>query len=166
VSDANTLSPEVYAALRDLAGRYWRRHGAGHTLEPTSLVHEAWLKLAESSAFSSREHFLAVASRAMRQVLVDRARARGADKRGGGWERVTLANVGRPEDTADLLDLDEALTALGDLDPRGCDIVQMRVFGGMTSPEIAAALGVSLRTVEADWRLARAWLVARLAEGR
>ena len=113
------LSPEVYAALRELAARYWRRHGAGHTLEPTSLVHEAWLKLADTSAWASREHFLAVAARAMRQVLVDRARARGADKRGGGWQRVTLAEVGQPAAAADLLALDEALTALSDLDPRG-----------------------------------------------
>ncbi len=159
------LSPEIYAALRDLAGRYWRRHGVGHTLEPTSLVHEAWLKLDDPSAYRSREHFLAVAARAMRQVLVDRARARGADKRGAGWERVTLASVGQPEGAADLLALDQALSALAELDPRGAEIVQMRFFGGMSVPEVAAALDVSTRTVEQDWRLARAWLVARLADG-
>lgn len=156
------LDPRVYAALRDLAARYWARFGAGHTLEPTSLVHEAWMKIGDEQGFSSREHYLAVAARAMRQVLVDRARARAADKRGGGWERITLANVGQDGDEVDVIAIDEALVALAAIDPRGAEIVQMRFFGGMTVPEVAAALDVSVRTVELDWRTARAWLVSRL----
>jgi RNA polymerase sigma-70 factor, ECF subfamily len=155
------LVPLVYDELRGLAAAQLRRESQGHTLTPTALVHEAWLKLTPGAHGHARDraHFLAIAARAMRQVLVDHARSRGAQKREGGWARTTLADDlpgGGQVDPAEVLALDEALESL---DPRQRQVVECRVFGGMEESEIALALGVSERTVRRDWVKARAWLI-------
>jgi RNA polymerase sigma factor (TIGR02999 family) len=155
----------VYDQLRALAGRYIRQ-SPGATLHPTALVHEAWLKLGKTGGFADREHFAAVASRAMRQILIDRARARGRDKRGGNPVRTTLAGLADQTPDIDLLDLSRALDALEEVDPRGARVVELRWFGGLSIPECARVLEVSPRTVQSSWRLSRAWLLARLASGR
>ncbi len=164
----DALLPEVYAELRRLAGSYLRREQAGHTLQATALAHEAYVRLVDESRirWRGRAQFLAVAARSMRQILVDHARRRGAQKRGGGRARLTLhdseAPFGRPD--LDLLALDEALEALGALDPRKARVVELRFFAGLTAKESAAALDLSETTVEDDWAFARAWLHRRLAE--
>ncbi|MBL8863789.1 MAG: sigma-70 family RNA polymerase sigma factor [Planctomycetes bacterium] len=156
----------VYGELRALAGAYGRGQRPGHTLQPTALVHEAFVKLVEADAreFTDRAHFLAVAATAMRHILSDHARARRADKRGGGLERVTLvegALAGEARDL-DLVALDDALQELSELDARKHRVVELRFFGGLTAEEAARVLDVSLSTVESDWRAARAWLHVRL----
>jgi RNA polymerase sigma factor (TIGR02999 family) len=158
---AARLVPLVYDQLRALAVGQLRREAVGHTLTPTALVHEAYLKLAPGQALEPRDraHLLAIASRAMRQVLVDHARAHHARKREGGWMRATLSDgIAGPDevDATELLALDEALESL---DPRQRQVVECRVFGGMEETEIARALGVSERTVRRDWVKARAWLI-------
>lgn len=151
----------VYDQLRSLAHRLERAGQA--TLDPTGLVHEAWLKLhAHEGAYVDRRHFAAVAARAMRQVLIDRARQRDADKRGAGLARTTLAGVGG-EGEVDLLDLVRALDELEQLDPRGAQIVELRFLGGLTAEEVGEALGLSRSAVQQSWRLSRAWLLARLS---
>ena len=156
---------DIYGELRRLAGSVLKENAGCATIEPTSLAHEAWARLAGDRKFKSREHFLAVAAVAMRGILVDAARARMAKKRGGQLERVTLHSQinqkSAPE--TDLMDIHEVLRQLEEVDPRRARIVELKVFGGMTMNEIASVLGVSLTTTEADWRLARAWLGARLA---
>lgn len=161
------LFPLVYGELRAMAERQLRGEAAGHTLQATALVHEAYLKLAVpdgAAAWSDRAHFFGVASRAMRQVLVDHARRRRAHKRGGAWSRTTLS--GKPlsldTDPEELLALDAALEGL---EPRQREIVEMRFFGGMTEEEVAAVLGVSDRTVRREWVKARAWLYDALYPG-
>lgn len=171
-AEAADLFPLVYDELRALAGRYFLRQPE-QTIQPTSLVHEAYLRLASPAAdgdgplrFRSRGHFAAVAATAMRQILTDRARRRAAKKRGGGERPVTLTNVGTPSGReVDVIDLDRALTELAELDPRRARVVELRYFGGLTVPEVADHLGLSPRTVELDWRGARAWLAARLDRG-
>lgn len=164
------LAPLVYDELRALARRYLPPKGAAATatLQPTALVHEAFLRLIEQDTvdYKGRTHFLAAAATAMRSVLVDYARARGAAKRGGGWCRVTLdeAAAFQPQREVDLSALDEALAKLAQLKERAAKIVELRFFGGMSVEEIADHLGVSARTVKGDWRTARAWLRAQLAE--
>jgi RNA polymerase sigma factor (TIGR02999 family) len=161
------LVPHVYDELRRLAGAYMRGEREGHTLQPTALANEAYLRLADQTRISwrGRAQFLAIAARAMRQILVDHARRRGAGKRGGGRERVTLsdtaATFGQP--ALDLLALDEALNDLGTLDGRKARVVELRFFAGLTAKEAAEALEVSETTVDDDWALARAWLRRRLA---
>lgn len=156
------LVPLVYDDLRLLARRQRRRLPAGETLNTTALVHEVYLKLRGNAGpgWQDRAHFLAVASRAMRQILVDYARRRGAGKRGAGAAVLPLderdAAVARDADR--ILALDEALEGLGRLDPRLPRIVECRFFGGLTEEETAQALGVSTRTVQRDWLRARAWL--------
>lgn len=149
----------VYGDLRDVAARQLRRERQGHTLHATALVHEAYVRLAGGDALdvSDRAHFLAVAARAMRQVLVDYARRHNAAKRGGGWARTTLASghAVLEVDPAELLALDQALD---ELDERQRRVVELRFFGGMEEEEIAALLKVSSRTVRRDWVKARAWL--------
>lgn len=161
------LAEVVYAELRDLAGRQLRGL-QGHTLQPTALVHEAWLRLAGGDAdFANRQHFLAVAAKAMRSALVDYTRRRRAEKRGGGARHTSL------DDTiafleggeVDLLDLDEALAALESTDSLLARLVEMRFFSGMTNKEIAAVENCSESTIERSWRLARAWLRQRLNDG-
>jgi RNA polymerase sigma factor (TIGR02999 family) len=165
-SDAmERLVPLMYEDLRRVARRQLDREGGGHTLQTTALVHEAYLKLAGGMvSATSRAHFLAIAARAMRQVLVDYARRRKAAKRGGGVISVTLGDEPTPVDTSaeDLLALDEALQQL---DPRQRQVIECRFFGGMEEKDIAAALNVSERTVRRDWVKARAWLYQALYPG-
>jgi RNA polymerase sigma factor (TIGR02999 family) len=156
----------LYEELRRLAGQHLRRERVGHTLQPTALVHEAWMRLAAStqlSADNGRARFLAAASVTIRRVLVDHARSRSTAKRGGRWARV---EVELPEtgslDPVDLLALDEALAELAALHPRQARVVELRFFGGLSGDEAAELIDVSPRTVDADWRVARAWLAARL----
>jgi RNA polymerase sigma-70 factor, ECF subfamily len=167
VSDTSTsaaaLLPLVYEQLRSLAGRYFLS-ASGQPVAPTSIVHEAFLKLSGKEGFADEEHFAAVAATAMRQVLVDRARRNGADKRGGGWERVTLSfAVDGSSNQLDLEALDHALDELQRLDERQARIVELRFFGGLTVPQVARALQLSTSSVEKEWRRARAWLGAKLA---
>ncbi|MBN1444432.1 MAG: sigma-70 family RNA polymerase sigma factor [Planctomycetes bacterium] len=159
----DSLMPLVYEELKRVAGRELCRERRSRTLDCTSLVHEAYLKLAGEDGvdWRGRAHFYCLAARAMRQILVDHARRRAAAKRGGGWDRVTLRGreaERRDADPEEMLALDDALARLGDLDARLREIVECKFFGGMTDAEIAAVLGVSTRTVERDWAKARAWL--------
>jgi RNA polymerase sigma factor (TIGR02999 family) len=157
----------VYEQLRALAGSYFRGQPAGHTLQPTALVHEAFVRLSERTGvqWRDRAHFLAVAAVAMRGILADHARKRRALKRGGNRRRVALSRVETPAgtDEVDMLALDEALGRLAELSARQAAIVEYRFFSGMTVEEVGRVLGVSRSTVEDDWRMARAWLSAQLA---
>ncbi len=161
-SALDRILPLVYAELQALAERQLRRERPGHTLAPTDLVHEAYLKLAGSALpAASRAQLLGLAAHAMRQVLVDHARRRGAARRGGGWARTTLTDgPARLElDPAEVIALD---TALEGLEARQRQVVEMRFFAGLEESEIAAALGVTERTVRRDWVKARAWLYRAL----
>lgn len=170
LSSLETLLPVVYDELRGLAGIYLRRERDGHTLQPTALVNELFLKLAgdRPSPWRCRAHFLAVAARAMRQILIDHARRRRALKRENDFTRVTLTDatalVGEP--ALDCLDVDEALTELARLDERKCRVVELRFFAGLSMRETAEALGVGETTAEDDWCMARAWLRRRFSERR
>lgn len=166
-SAAEQLLPLVYEELRRQAAVYLRDERAGHTLQPTALVHEAFLKLVDQSRaqWKSRDHFCAVASQAMRRILVDHARRHRAAKRGGG-NRVTLDTMdGHFEEEVDLIALDDALHRLSLLSERQGRIIELRFFGGMSVEEAAHVLDVSERTVKGDWRVARAWLQRELAPG-
>jgi RNA polymerase sigma factor (TIGR02999 family) len=160
----------LYQELRGMAGGIFRSQKANHTLQPTALVNEAFLKMIRPAKgpapWQDRAHFLAVAARAMRQILVNHARDRSAKKRGGGEDRrrMTLAEVAVPGLAKDLdvLAVDEALTALRELDEEQAKIAELRFFAGLTNREVAEALGRSLRTVELEWKMAKAWLAERL----
>lgn len=155
----------VYRDLRKLADGYMRRERSDHTLQPTALVHESFLRLSQGAevSWSDRSHFFRVAARAMRRVLVDHGRAVRADKRGRGLKNQLLdREVAIPGLDVDLLALDEALGRLGDLNERLLQVVELRFFAGLTIEKIAELLGVSARTVKRDWRSARAWLLAEL----
>ena len=156
---------DVYEHLRALANNYFSGR-PGQTLQPTALVHEAYLRLARSDTerFNSRSHFVATAATAMRQILTDAARRRTAHKRGGpDQERVSLSGVGDDGKSAvDVLALDNAMSRLEALSKRQARIVELRYFGGLTVPETAEALEVSTATVEKEWRRARAWLAKEL----
>ena len=170
------LVPLVYSELREMAGRYLRRERPDHTLQPTALVHEAYLRLVDqtSARWSNREQFFAIAAQAMRRILVDHARGRDARKRGGDVVRVPLDDAGEtpggPDAAAtaagpreaDLVDLDDALRELAGLDPELVKVVELRYFAGLTIEETAAARGVSPATVKREWAAARAWLFRRL----
>jgi RNA polymerase sigma factor (TIGR02999 family) len=162
------IMPLVYAELSRLAHRQRAGWGPSATLETTDLVHEAFLKLVGSSdrAFSSRTHFFGVAAKAMRSILVDRARARRAAKRGAGAARLDIdaALDAFAERGIDVVALDDALDRLTELDQRKARLIELRFFVGMSSDDAAAALGVSVPTVERDWRLARAWLKRELGD--
>lgn len=160
------LIPVVYAELRRRAAAYLRRERSGHTLRPTDLVHEVYLRLcAQDAGFKNRGQFFGIASRLMRRILIDHARARGAAKRGRAL-RVTLADdIAAGAEPPDLLDLDTALTELSALDERQGQLVELRFFGGLTLEEAAQVLGVSLATAKVDWAHAKAWLFARLDPG-
>jgi RNA polymerase sigma factor (TIGR02999 family) len=165
---AEELTPIVYDSLRDLAGRYLKQAGDSPTLQPTALVHEVYIKLANAADddWRSRTHFHAIAARAMRQVLIDHVRGSNRQKRGGGWQRVTLSDLSAG-DNGTLVDVDAleaALEELGARDPRAARVVELRFFGGLAEPAVAEVLGVSERTVRNDWRMARAWLRCRLQE--
>lgn len=156
------LFPIVYDELRGLAAKFLRREFQGQSLQATALVNEAYLRLIpdRSLQWNDRVHFCAIAARAMRQILVERARARQAKKRGGAALPVTLTDeiLGRAERSVELLDLDEALTRLADLDPSGAEMVELRFFGGLTVEETAEAMRVSPATVKRRWAFCRAWL--------
>jgi RNA polymerase sigma factor (TIGR02999 family) len=161
-------SAVAYDHLRELARAWMGRERPGHTLQPTALVHEAYLRLADAGTLGvdDRTGFQALAAVTMRRVLVDHARRRGRAKRGGGWRRVGLAGLSADADgETDLLALDEALTRLGAEHERAARVVELRFFGGMGVEQAAAVLGVSARTIELDWQFARAWLLRELRGG-
>jgi RNA polymerase sigma factor (TIGR02999 family) len=164
------LFPLIYGELRRVAGRYLSKERRQHTLQPTALVHEAWLKLQHERnvRLQGRTHGLALAAQAMRRLLVDHGRHQKREKRGGGAQPVVLDDLIKAAETdpvpvEDLLTLEAALTKLEAEDPRAAQVVVLRFFSGMSTPEVAEHLGVSLRTVEADWTFARAWLKRELA---
>ncbi len=169
--ETSELFERVYDRLRALAMRHFRSQSASVTLQPTALIHEVYLRLVRSDpdAFVDREHLLAVASTAMRQILVDQARRRKAVKRGGDFVRTTLTDVsavrgdGVGDSPLDVLVVDELLSQLAELSPRQARIVELRVFAGMTVAEVASLLSVSVTTVEKDWRRARAWMRVELS---
>lgn len=159
------LFPILYGELKRQAGRYMRRERRHHTLEPSGLVNEAYVRLAGPAApdWRSRGQFFAIAARVMRQVLVDHARRRRAAKREAC--RVTFSDAAAPQAPLELLDLERALTELADLDPRQVQIVELRYFAGLDVEQTAEALGLSARTVKREWRTARAWLQQRILRG-
>ncbi len=165
---ADKLLPIVYDDLRALAEKYLRGEPSGHTLQPTALVHEAYMKLVDQTRvdWQGRTHFFAVGAQAMRRILVDHARRRRAVKRGGDRQRITvdeqLLAAGRRDE--DLLELDEALERLAELDSQQAKMVEMRFFGGLDVAETATALGMSKRTAEREWTMVRSWLRRELAE--
>jgi RNA polymerase sigma factor (TIGR02999 family) len=170
-SAAERLFPFVYDELRSVAGRMLRRETPDCLLQPTELVHEAFLRLIDQTRvdWQGRTHFLAVAAQAMRRVLVDHARHRHRLKRGGGRTRIQYDDdelMVSTKNDADVLDVDAALHRLADLDPRNARIVEMRFFGGMTVEEVATALALSKSTVEKEWMACRAWLRRELSEDR
>jgi RNA polymerase sigma factor (TIGR02999 family) len=160
------LIPLVYKELRRIAGTYLRRESPQHSLQPTALVHEAYMRLTEIREidWQNRSHFFAVSATIMRRILVDHARASQARKRGSGWDAVSLneALLPSPERAPEILALDEALTKLELLDERQSKIVELRFFAGMSEEETGDALGISSRTVKRDWRIAKAWLFKEL----
>jgi RNA polymerase sigma factor (TIGR02999 family) len=161
------LTPLIYRELRRLAAGYMRRERANHTLQATALVNEAWIRLIQQPhmTWQSRAHFFGIASKLMRQILVDHARRRSAAKRGVGAKQITLTDglAATPGQLMDVLVLDDALQRLNGIDARAAQIVEMHFFGGLSFEEMALVLGVSARTVKRDWRMARAWLHSDLA---
>ena len=167
---AEDIFPVIYSELRRVARRYLGRERKNHTLQPTALVNEAWLRLENEhgAEWQGRTHGLALAAQAMRRLLVDHGRHQKRQKRGGGVAPVALDDLMKAATTGavpveDLLTLEAALTRLETIDPRAAKVVSLRFFSGMSSPEVAEHLGVSLRTVEADWTHARAWLKRELS---
>lgn len=166
------MMPTMYGELRRVARRYLGRERKNHTLQPTALVHEAWLRLQNErgAAWQGRTHGLALGAQAMRRLLVDHGRHQKRQKRGGGAQPVALDDLMKAAKTQevpveDLLALEEALTRLEAIDPRAAQVISLRFFSGMSSAEVAEHLGVSVRTVEGDWSHARAWLRRELARG-
>jgi RNA polymerase sigma-70 factor, ECF subfamily len=171
--EAGELFPVIYGELRRVAGRYLSRERRNHTLQPTALVHEAWLKLQNDHKVQvqGRTNGLALAAMAMRRLLVDHGRHQKRDKRGGGAQPVVLDDLMKAAATdavpvEDLLTLESALTRLEAEDPRAAQVVALRFFSGMSTREVAEHLQVSARTVEADWTFARAWLKRELSSGK
>jgi len=166
-ASAVQLFPLVYEQLRELAGGLLRSERRDLTLGATALVHEAFLRLIDQTRVNwrDRSHFCAIAAKAMRRILIDHARARRAAKRGGEWQRLTLEEAldALAGPSVDINDLDEALNRLAEADPREARVVELRFFGGLSNVEVAEALRVSVRTVEDDWRMARAWLRRELS---
>lgn len=161
----DALVPLVYKELRRLAGHYLKQERPGHTLQPTALVHEAFLKLVgQDTAWQNRTHFFAMAANLMRRILVDYARSHDAKKRGGAAEKVSLddAFVFAKERPAEVVALDEAMKELAKIDPRRAQVVELKFFGGLDTDEIAEVLCVHSNTVLRDWNLARAWLKTQL----
>jgi RNA polymerase sigma factor (TIGR02999 family) len=161
------LIPIAYAELRRLADSYLRRERSDHTLQPTALVHEAYIRLVDQSQpdYRSRAHFFGVAAQVMRQILVDHARSRNAGKRGGGEAKISLDSVAEASSTnpESFLDLDRALQKLEETDARKARVIEMRFFGGLTAEESAGLLDVSPETVRRDLRLGQAWLQRELS---
>jgi RNA polymerase sigma factor (TIGR02999 family) len=162
------LFAAVYQELRNLAEQFFRQERPGQTLQATALVHEAYLKLVDQRCvdWQGRAHFLGVAAQAMRRILLDGARRRGAAKRGGGWTRITLNDRLIPglESDDGLVALDEAMERLSELDPRQAQMVELRFFGGLSVDEVAEVLGMSKRSVEREWTMVRAWLRRELSK--
>jgi RNA polymerase sigma factor (TIGR02999 family) len=162
-----SLVPLVYNELRRIAGSYLRREGPEHSLQPTALVHEAYLRLTDIKEvdWQSRSHFFAVSATVMRRILVDHARASRARKRGKGWDEISLndAILPSPQRAPEILALDDALKRLASLDQRQSKIVELRFFAGMSEEEAGSVLGISARTVKRDWRIAKAWLFKELS---
>lgn len=158
----------MYAEMRALAAQKLAREAPGHTLQPTALVHEAYLRLLggeEPASWKGRGHFFGAAAEAMRRILVDIARRKAAEKHGGGRKRVALEEFHRvAESTDDLLAVDEALTRFATEEPRKAELVKLRFFGGLSMPEAASALGVSTATAERWWAFARVWLLSELQD--
>ncbi len=169
-SAAEKLMPIIYQELRRRAGAYMRMERPGHTLQPTALVHEAYLKMfgQKGSDFQNRTHFFALAARQMRAILTDYARERAAAKRGGGAVKINLDDLpGLAEKRFEDLDvIDEALLKLEALDARAAQVVELRFFGGLSEEEAAEALGVSLATVKRDWDFAKTWLRGQFEPAR
>ena len=162
------LIPLVHDELRRLAGRYMRRENQGHTLQTSALVNEAYMRLVDQKSvhWQNRAHFFGVAAQLMRRILVDHARRRSRAKRGGGAQQVSLVDqAGVSKEVAEVIALDAALTNLTEMDPRKSQIVEMKFFGGLTTEEVAEVLKVTPRTVEREWRKAKAWLNRALTEG-
>lgn len=162
------LMPLVYEELRRQASQYLRKERQGHTLQTTALIHEAYLRLAGQNEieWQNRNHFFAIASTAMRRILVDHARTRHREKRGGNAEDIPLDDalmIGVSQKSVDLVALDEALVRLERLDPRQAKVVELRFFSGLTNEETAKVLAVSNATVRNDWAMAKAWLHGQLA---
>jgi RNA polymerase sigma-70 factor (ECF subfamily) len=159
---ASKLIPIVYDELRRLAAGYMRRERPDHTLQPTALVHEAYVKLTEQRVtdWRGRAHFFGIAAQIMRRILIDHARGHLRDKRGGGMIPIPLdeAVVFSPEQSSELVRLDASLERLAKLDPRQSRIVELRFFGGLTVEQTAELLGISAKTVKRDWSMAKAWL--------
>jgi RNA polymerase sigma factor (TIGR02999 family) len=166
----NRLISVVYRDLHKRAAAYLRRERVGHTLQPTALVHEAYLRLVDQRrvVWQNRGQFFGVAAQLMRRILVDRARARKMAKRSGQWARVTVDDAARaiPPVNVDVLDLDAALARLATFDARKCQLAELRFFGGLSLAEAGEALGISLATAERDWQAARAWLSKELRPER
>lgn len=164
---AAVLFPLVYDQLRRIAGRYLAGQAQRYTLQPTAVVHEAYLRLVRpGAAWQDRAHFVALAATAMRQILTDQSRRRSAEKRGGGRAHITLTGVAASTtdvDAVEVLALDRALTKLAALSPRQARIVELQHFGGLTVDEVAEVLDVSKSLVEKEWRRARAWLRSELS---
>jgi RNA polymerase sigma factor (TIGR02999 family) len=160
------LLPLVYQELRRLAAGYLRRERAGHTLQPTALVHEAYLRMVDQTQvrWQNRAHFFGVAAQMMRRILVDHARSQHAEKRGGDVQKLSLdENIDVSGDRAsELVALDEALERLAEIDPQKSRVVELRFFGGLSVEETAEVLGVSAPTVKRHWRLAKAWLFGQV----
>jgi RNA polymerase sigma factor (TIGR02999 family) len=156
--------PLVYDELRRLACAKLAHEPAGHTLEPTALVHEAYLRLGGAQSFASKSAFTRAAAGAMRRVLIDHARAKRASKRGGDCQRVDLADVALPLEDSQLVALDEALAEFAVVSPEGAELVQLRYFTGMTIAQAAEMLGMSARTADRTWAYARAWLFRRVSQ--
>ena len=158
----------TYREMRQLAARYLRSESRDHTLQPTALVHELYINLLASEPvnFNDRSHFLALCARQLRNILIDHARQRSSQRRGGDVIKLSLQDwdTGSTPREEDLLDLDRALTALEREDPRSCQVVELRYFGGLNEEEIASALNISLATVKRDWTFARAWLLDSLSQ--
>jgi RNA polymerase sigma factor (TIGR02999 family) len=161
---AGQLLPLVYDELRRLAARKLAREAPGHTLQPTALVHEAYLRLLgeEARSFKDHGHFLAAAATAMRRILIDNARRRRSGKRGGGLRRRPLEGIAAPGPDEEVLALDAALEKLSANDPQKARLVELRYFAGLTGEEAAAALGISPSTADRHWAYARAWLRVEL----
>ena len=164
------LIPLIYGELRRLAAHYLRGERPGHTLQPTALVHEAYMRLTKTQRvdWRNRSHFFATAATVMRRILVDYARARQAGKRQGIQDTLILEDefVASPVRSSDLLALDDALDRLNRLNPRQSKIVELRFFGGLNEEETGTVLGISARTVKRDWRVAKAWLYSEVTSGR
>jgi RNA polymerase sigma factor (TIGR02999 family) len=165
----NQILPHIYDELRRLAGSYLRRERTDHTLQPTALVHEAYMKLIDQKQvrWQNRAHFFGIAAQVMRRILMDHARKHKADKRGGEADKLPLEEgilVVSQGKSAELVALDDALNELAEIDPQKAKIVELRYFGGLSIEETAEVMGVSVPTINRQWRMAKAWLYGQIAQ--